>query len=76
MSDDDKEAENCIDWLEKSISEGNIKYHEYSEFKNIQKIGRGAFGKVVRANMKNTNRFFALKSFDNITTLKEVVNEV
>ncbi len=34
-------------------------------------------GNVIRANWKNTNRLFALKSFNiDKITLKEVVNEV
>ena len=55
-----------------------LNYYEYSEFKNIQPIGSGSFGSVVRATWKNTDRFFALKTFfksDKIT-LKEIINEV
>ncbi len=66
-----------IDWLENSIVNEYFNYYEYSDFKNIQPIGIGAFGKVSRANWKDTNTIFALKSFDNHKlTLKEVVNEV
>ncbi|GBC05825.1 hypothetical protein RclHR1_06450003 [Rhizophagus clarus] len=69
---------NCYtDWLEKSIAEEFITYYEYSEFKKPQKIGRGSFGSVTRANWKNTNKFFALKRFSNDkTTLKEIINEI
>ncbi len=63
-----------INWLEKSISGEYINYYEFSDFENIQSIGYGTFGNVVRANWK-TDRFFALKSF-NKSTLNEVVNEV
>ncbi len=64
-----------IYWLEKSITDEYINHYEYSNFKNIQPIGKGAFGKVSRANWKNT--VFALKSFDDYnSTLKVVVNEV
>ena len=80
MSNDSKieESNYYVDWLESSISEGHIKYYEYSDFKNIQPIGNGSFGSVVRATWKNTDRFFALKSFfnPNKITLKEIVNEV
>ena len=66
-----------INWLENSIAEGHIKYYEYSNFKNVQLIGKGSFGNVVRANWKTTDCFYALKSFNNNKiTLKEVVNEV
>ena len=66
-----------VDWLEKSIANEYFNYYEYSDFNNIQPIGSGNFGKVSRANWKDTDTIFALKSFDNYKlTLKEVVNEV
>ena len=66
-----------IDWLNHSIVEQHIKYYEYSDFKNIQQIGKGAFGNVDCANWKNSDRFFALKSFNNDErTLKKVIKEV
>jgi len=72
-----------IDWLENSIADEYFTYYEYSDFKNLQPIGNGSFGKVTRANWKNADRFFALKSFNNNNfnnnkkvTLNEVVNEV
>ncbi|RIA84799.1 kinase-like domain-containing protein [Glomus cerebriforme] len=69
--------DNYIDWLEKSIAEEHIIYYPYSEFNNLRKIGKGSFGKVFRANWKNTDKVFALKNFNNDrTTLKEVVNEI
>ncbi|RIA94223.1 hypothetical protein C1645_865865 [Glomus cerebriforme] len=62
--------------LETLISEGRIEYYEYSDFKNIQPIGKGSFGSVSRATWKNTTRYFALKSFNNDKqTLKEIVKE-
>jgi hypothetical protein len=65
------------DWLEKLISEENIKSYKYSDFVNIRPVGSGAYGNVVRVNRKNSNRVFALKSFINDKqTFKEVVNEV
>lgn len=66
-----------IDWLDNSITEEHIKYYEYSNFTNIQRIGKGSYGRVDRVNWKNSNRLFAIKSFDNDKqTLKEVVKEV
>ena len=65
------------DWLEKAIDNEHLDYFEYSEFKNIQPIGNGAFGSVFRADWKGTDTTFALKSFNNQkSTLKELVNEV
>ncbi|CAB4389886.1 unnamed protein product [Rhizophagus irregularis] len=61
----------------RTIVEEHIIYYEFSEFKNFQPIGSGSFGSVFRANWKNTNKYFALKRFNNDkTTLKEVVNEI
>ena len=73
---DIKESSFYIDWLEKCITDEYFNHYEYSEFKNLQYIGEGSFGKIMRANWKS-NHFFALKSFKNDkVTLKEVVNEV
>lgn len=72
-----KESNVYFDWLERSISEENIAYYEYLEFKNLKLIGSGSFGSVYRANWRNIDNFYALKTFNNDkTTLKEVVNEV
>ncbi len=66
-----KETNVYIDWLEKSIA------YEYSNFKNTQPIGNGAFGKVSRVNWKDTDTVYALKSFNDYNLpLKVVVNEV
>ena len=63
-----------INWIEEAID----KYYEYENFKNIQEIGSGAFGKVFRVNWKNFENYLALKSFFNLNnvTVKEIVNEV
>ena len=72
-----KKSDDYINWLEKSITNEYFNYYEYSDFKKIQPVGSGHFGKVSRANWKNTDTIFALKSFNNYkTTLKEVVDEV
>ncbi len=66
-----------IDWLENSIADEHFIYYEYSDFKNVHKIGESFFGNVVRVNWKDTDLIFALKSFNNdVISLKEVVNEV
>ncbi|PKC15822.1 hypothetical protein RhiirA5_407728 [Rhizophagus irregularis] len=66
-----------IDWLDNSITEEHIKYYKYSDFTNIQQIGKGSYGNVIRVNWKNSNRLFAIKSFNNDKqTLKEVVKEL
>ena len=78
MSKNTKIADNYYrDWLNGTIYEEHIKSYNYSDFKNIQQIGKGSFGSVNRANYRNEDRFFALKSFnDDNQTLKEVVKEV
>ena len=66
-----------IGWLKYSISEEYISYYEYSNFTNIKQIGNGSYGTVFCVNWKNSNRLYALKSFNNNEeTLKEVVKEV
>ncbi|CAB5370775.1 unnamed protein product [Rhizophagus irregularis] len=73
-----KLEKNCYtEWLEKSIAEEFITSYEYSEFKILQKIGKGSFGSVRSASWKNTDQVFALKCFNgDKTTLKEIVNEI
>jgi hypothetical protein len=76
-----QEAENTsewVNWIEESITKGYYKYYEYKYFSNIQEIGSGGFGKVYRANWRNSDQYLTLKSFfnfDNITA-KEIVHEV
>ena len=67
-----------INWLEEAISKKYLKYYEYKNFSNVQEIGSGGFGKVFRANWKNFENYFALKSFFNLdnVTAKEIVREV
>lgn len=63
-----------ISWLE---SNENVKYFEYTDFKNLKSIGKGSYGSVFRANWKNSDQVFALKSFNNDeTTLYQIINEV
>ena len=66
------------DWIEEAISKKHIKHYEYENFNNIEEIGFGSFGKVYRANWKNSRSFLALKSFFNLNNIvvKEVVSEV
>jgi serine/threonine protein kinase len=73
-----KNINEWINWIEEAINKKHIKYYEYENFKNIQEIGSGAFGKVFRANWKNFDHYLALKYFFNLNniTLKEIVNEV
>ncbi|CAB5346840.1 unnamed protein product [Rhizophagus irregularis] len=65
-------------WIEEAISKKLIKYYEYNQFYNIQEIGSGGFGKVCRANWKNSHKRYAIKSFFNINdaTVKALVREI
>ncbi|GES75152.1 kinase-like domain-containing protein [Rhizophagus clarus] len=64
-----------IDWLENAILENYIKYFDYTEFTNKEEINNGAFGKVFRANRKNSDTVMALKYPFNLT-IKEIINEL
>jgi hypothetical protein len=74
-SDDPNE---WINWIEESISRKHIKYYDFKYFSDIQETGAGNFGKVYRANWKNSEQYLALKSFFNLdsVTIKELVHEV
>ena len=67
-----------INWIEESISKKRIKHYKYKDFRDIQNIGYGNFGKVYRANWKNSEKYFVLKSLFNLddATIKEIVHEV
>jgi hypothetical protein len=64
-----------FNWIEESIAKKQIKYYDYKYFNNIQEIGFESYGKVYRANWKNSHSYLALKSPFNIMA-KEIVNEV
>ncbi|PKK66089.1 hypothetical protein RhiirC2_45542 [Rhizophagus irregularis] len=64
--------------VEEAISKKIIKYYEYDNFNNIEEIGIGNFGRVFRANYKNSQHYLALKSFFNFNefTLEKIVREL
>ncbi|CAB5346437.1 unnamed protein product [Rhizophagus irregularis] len=65
-------------WIEEAISKKLIKYYEFDQFYNIQEIGFGGFGKVSRANWKNSHKRYAIKTFFNINdaTVKAIIREI
>ncbi len=68
-----------IRWLEDGIRNEHIMLYEYKHFNNVQQIGFGGFGKVYKANYKNTQECFALKIlYENNQDIayKEIINEV
>src|SRR6266498_4478763 len=75
---DTENTNEWINWIEEAIDKEHLKYYEYKQFSNFQQIGSGGFGKVYRANWKNFEKHFALKSFFNLdnVTVKEIVREV
>jgi len=75
---DTKNTNEWIDWIEVAIKDECLKYYDFKIFSNIKEIGSGGFGKVYRANWKNFENYFALKSFFNFdnATVKEIVHEV
>ncbi|POG67781.1 hypothetical protein GLOIN_2v1643581, partial [Rhizophagus irregularis DAOM 181602=DAOM 197198] len=68
----------CINWIEEAISKEYFRFYEHEYFSNVQRIGTGGFGKVYRANWKNSEQYLALKYFFNLddVTAKEIVHEV
>ena len=72
------EMNEWTNWIEEAISKEHIRHFEYEYFDKFQEIGNGGFGKVYRANWKNSEQYFALKSLVNIdnVTIKELVHEV
>ncbi|CAB4385543.1 unnamed protein product [Rhizophagus irregularis] len=62
-------------WIEEAISKKHIKYYNYKDFFNSEVIGSGGFGKVYRANWKNSRNILALKSFRDSTN-KNIVEEL
>ncbi|EXX57134.1 uncharacterized protein OCT59_024735 [Rhizophagus irregularis] len=76
-------TKNSNEWISlinvnESISKNLIKYYEYKDFYNIEQIDNGYFGKIYRANWKNSKQYFVLKSFnfDNDVIVKEIIHEV
>ncbi|CAB4493602.1 unnamed protein product [Rhizophagus irregularis] len=61
------------EWIKKEIRNNHIRYFEYNEFSQIDEIGRGAFGKVSKANLADTG-LVALKILFNKNS-KEEINE-
>ncbi|CAB4388514.1 unnamed protein product [Rhizophagus irregularis] len=67
-----------INWIEESVSKEYYRFCERAHFSNIQIVGTGRFGKVYRANWKNSGKYLALRSFFNLddVTAKEIVHEL
>ncbi|GET58411.1 kinase-like domain-containing protein [Rhizophagus irregularis DAOM 181602=DAOM 197198] len=78
MSNKNDNSNEWINWIEEGLSKKLIKYYEFEQFYNLQEVGSGGFGKVQRANWKNSHKYYALKSFStfNDTTIKEIVHEI
>ncbi|PKY45902.1 hypothetical protein RhiirA4_460608 [Rhizophagus irregularis] len=73
------EMQETNNWIEEITSKNQIKYYEYKNFHNIEKIGNNDFndfGEVYRAKWKNSDQYFTLKSLnlDNVT-VKEIIYE-
>ncbi|CAB4388174.1 unnamed protein product [Rhizophagus irregularis] len=75
---DTENTNEWVNWIEEVVDKEYFKFYEYKQFNNIQYIGTGGFGKVYRANYKNSGKLFALKSFSNLNniTVKEIVREL
>uniref|UniRef100_U9US91 Protein kinase domain-containing protein n=1 Tax=Rhizophagus irregularis (strain DAOM 181602 / DAOM 197198 / MUCL 43194) TaxID=747089 RepID=U9US91_RHIID len=75
---DTENTDEWVTWIEEAIAKGYFKSYEYKHFNNIKVIGSGAFGKVYRANWKDSAQRIALKSFFDLNnvTVKEIVHEL
>lgn len=69
------ESNSHINWVENAFTENYIKYYDYSNFTNIEEIDNNSFGKILRANWKETDIRLIIKS-SNKLTIKEIINEV
>ncbi|CAB4382068.1 unnamed protein product [Rhizophagus irregularis] len=65
-------------WIEGAISNTHIKHFDYKHFRNIEEIGKGGFGKIYRANWKNSEQHLALKLLSNLDAVvaRELVHEL
>ncbi|GBB88060.1 hypothetical protein RclHR1_01460010 [Rhizophagus clarus] len=73
---DNTEIQNT-NWFEEAIDKKYLKYYDYNQFSNVQRIDTGNFGSVLRANWKSSEKYFALKSFhlDTITE-REIILKI
>ncbi|CAB4438307.1 unnamed protein product [Rhizophagus irregularis] len=72
-------------WIEEAIIKQHIKYYEYENFKNIQEVGSGAFGKLKLQREvdfhDNIIRFYGITKFESVMeyanggTLRDYLNE-
>ncbi|RGB42670.1 kinase-like domain-containing protein [Rhizophagus diaphanus] len=78
MQDTENTNESITNLIEEAIVKEHLKFYEYEQFSNFQQIGSGNSGKVYRANWKNSEKKFAIKSFYNFNniTLKEIIREL
>ncbi|PKY30539.1 kinase-like protein [Rhizophagus irregularis] len=60
-----------INWIKEAVNKDLLKYYDYKYFSDIQEIGPGRFGKVFRANWRNSN-YLALKC----ASVKDIVHEL
>ena len=67
---------NAIEWIKESSKEKHIKCYKYDEFIEMRRIGSGAYGEVFKAKLEHSEKYFALKSFNNKTNIEAVVREV
>ncbi|GBC03162.1 hypothetical protein RclHR1_00500010 [Rhizophagus clarus] len=83
-NDENKRIRADIDeeWIKKKIEDEDIRYFEYNEFKEIEKIGEGGFGVVNKAETKNKKqvalKFLIEKSSSGIdeNAIKKFVKEL
>ena len=70
-----KDPNDCVDWVEKAVTENYIKYYNYTDFTNMKEINNGSVGNIYQANWKGTDALLVVKSSYKLS-VKEIVNEV
>ncbi|UZO03058.1 uncharacterized protein OCT59_023471 [Rhizophagus irregularis] len=69
-------ANDLSELIKEAISSNCIKFYEYKNFYNVEKIGKSNSRKIYRTNLKNSEQYFTLKSFDfDDITIKEIIHE-
>ncbi|EXX70777.1 hypothetical protein RirG_084440 [Rhizophagus irregularis DAOM 197198w] len=63
------------EWIDKKIRDEDIKFYDYNEFINLERVGVGAFGIVNRADWRSGNIKIALKILTNNSAINEINNE-
>ena len=71
----DNDSNDCVNWIEKAVTENYIKYYNYAEFTNLKEINHGSVGNIFQASWKGAVTFLVVK-YSYKLSVEEIVNEV